>query len=218
MFSLKASTLALLACVSLGGCETDPPTPQGALPITQLTTIPYPAVAPDVPQVLSSGGPVMAKPKVVAVSYPNDALAAQFQTFVSTLGATSYWHQIGTEYGVGPITALQSITLTDPAPAMLMDSDIQTFLKSMLDGTHPEWPSPDGNTIYAILFPATTIVDDGSGSLSCTDFGGYHDSTIRLTDGAVISYAVLPRCSDPGDGAHRHAHHRSEPRAHRGVD
>jgi hypothetical protein len=157
-------------------------------------SIPFPAFAPDAPQVVSLGGPVMNTPQAVAITFPDEALADDIEKFVSTLGATDYWSQIGSEYGVGPLKGLPPIRLTETAPAAISDTDIQAWLRTKLDGTHAEFPSPGMGTIYAIFYPAATVIDDGGGK-SCQTFGGYHDSTF-LADGTPVMYAVLPRCSD----------------------
>ncbi len=202
---MKVKSLALpiaLIILGLGACGGGAGTPKSDLPpsigTVSPTAAPYPAIAPDVPQVVSGGGPVMDAPKVVAITFPNDPLLADIETFCATLGDTSYWHDTTAEYGVGKLVALPPVRLTEDAPATTTDGGIQAWLRDKLDGTHPELPAPDGNTIYALFYPAATVIDDGGGQTSCQAYGGYHSSTVRLADGTPISYAVLPRCQQAG--------------------
>jgi hypothetical protein len=159
----------------------------------------YPAFPPDVPQVVASGGPVMGTAQAVAITFVGDGLADDIEKFVSTIGATDYWSAATGEYGVGPLTTVKPIRLTESAPATIADQDIATWLQGKLDGTHPEFPAPGLNTVYAIFYPAGTVIDDGGGQLSCQSFGGYHNSTTMLSDGTPIVYAVLPRCQGMGE-------------------
>jgi hypothetical protein len=133
--------------------------------------------------------------KVVAITFAGDALAGDVEKLLGQLGATSYWHTVTSEYGVGPLTALKPVHLTETPPAMLADQDIQTWLAGKLDGTHPEFPAYDPSTIYAIFYPAATTITLGGGQ-SCQVFGGYH-SEAQIKAAEVAVYAVLPRCSDP---------------------
>jgi len=176
----------------------------------------YPAFIPnDVPQVADAGGPVMASPKVVPIFYAVDdpTTVASVEDFLSKLNGSMYWNAWAPEYGVGNITALTPIMLTDPLTAYWDDSQIQAFLTNALQTNDPTFPAPDGNTIYAFFFPAnvtitTTGVPLGDGGTdagvpdpnaeSCTAFGGYHDN-ITLSNNMNVAYAVVPRCPSFGN-------------------
>jgi hypothetical protein len=188
---LAAPVLLFAACHhnGAGGPTSDP-----AHGSVAGDAIPFPAFAPDAPQVVSLGGPVMSAPQAVAITFPDDALVDDIEKFVQTLGATDYWSQVGSEYGVGPLVGLPPIRLTETAPAAITDTDIQAWLRAKLDGTHPEFPAPSPGTVYAIFYPASTVIDDGGGK-SCQTFGGYHNST--YLGSTPVMYAVLPRCQDP---------------------
>jgi hypothetical protein len=109
-----------------------------------------PASHPVVPQVANLGGPVLAAPKVVPVSFPDDPLQPDIDTFAAAFTTTTYWGDVTKEYGVGPVMPLAPVHVTTAVGATIDDSAIQTWLASMLDGTHPEFPAPDGNTVYAL--------------------------------------------------------------------
>lgn len=164
----------------------------------------YPALAaPDVPQVVNAGGPVLLSPQVVVVTFDGDDSTAQIESFVGTLGATDYWAATTAEYGVGALSVYRTIHIpaTEPAPATITDKEIQGWLSVKLDpASMSGWPQPSTQTIYAIFYPATTSITQGADAgapRSCESFGGYHSDTGITTGTQRIVYAVLPRCTDP---------------------
>ena len=156
----------------------------------------YPAPHPPLPEVVSSGGPVLASPKVVPIFFPGYAYKTQIIDYLSKLGATPYWSAAVGEYGVGALTAGRAIELTEMPPSTISDSEIQAWLTGKLDGTHADFGMPDPSTIYTIYYPDTTSItlgQGGGGGASCVDFGGYHEN-IEL-GGKTIPYAVIPQCA-----------------------
>jgi hypothetical protein len=145
---------------------------------------------PPFPQLVSSGGPTLAHPKVVPIFYPGYAWTAQVTDWLTKVGATPYWSAATAEYGVGPLVMGTPVNLTETAPTATDSNTISTWLAGKLDGTHPEFGTADPQTIYAVFFPKTTQIDGATGS--CTSYGGYHED---LTVGAnAIPYAVIPEC------------------------
>jgi hypothetical protein len=105
------------------------------------------------------------------------------------------------EYGVGAATATAAVMLTETAPALIDDSDIQTWLAGKLNGNDMAWPVADSNTVYVLHYPAgTTITSMGpmGTEKSCQAFGGYHSNiTLDPNHGDQnVAYAVVPRCGD----------------------
>ena len=98
------AALALVACSGDGG----PPF--------------VPAPHPALPQVVDRGGPVLAKPRVQPIAYAGDDGLAYVEGFLTDLGKTSYWSDVTSEYGVGPLTILPTITIGTPPPATLDDT------------------------------------------------------------------------------------------------
>ena len=143
------------------------------------------------PQVMSFGGSVIATPVVEPIFFTGDsamqANIEQFFTDLSTPTSASVWAEMTSEYGVGALTVLPTIVSTDPPPTT--DDDLRAWLASNTDGTHPGWPTPSPNTIYAVFFPSGAKITDASGS-SCTAFGAYHYQSFDDT----IIYAAMPRC------------------------
>ncbi len=152
------------------------------------------------PEVQSRGGPTIKTPTVIPIVYSGDALTSSINSFTTKIGASQYWKDLGAQYGVGPMTAGTTITLTEAAPTTITSDAIETWLIGKLSGATPEFGVPDVNTLYSIYYPAsTTITMDGAGALgqSCQGYGGYHS---EVTVGTKhVGYAVLPRCSDIDD-------------------
>jgi hypothetical protein len=197
---------------SLAACSSDDPAPVDPQPV--VPPVPDapdagpPAVEPDAappktvpkptfPEVKTRGGPVIKAPKVVPIVFPGDPLASKITELTAKLGKSAYWKEVGSEYGVGPITPGETVTLTETAPAAITSAEIETWLQGKLSGATPELGAPDVNTLYAVYYPATTkITMDGAGELgqSCEGYGGYHFEI--AVGGTHVGYTVLPRCSD----------------------
>jgi hypothetical protein len=135
------------------------------------------------------GGPVLAKPKVVSITYQGDANASDIDTLVSQIGATPYWSATTKEYGVGPLVASPPVHLGVQAPAAVDDTVIPALFAQHLSGANPDWGAPDPNTIYVVTFPAT------SGGDCCNSYSGYHSEDI--VDGVTVPFAVACTCPGP---------------------
>ena len=144
------------------------------------------------PQVIKLPGPVMTAPKVVPIFFQNDStMQAQVEPFLQALVGSEYWTKTTSEYGVGNLTIAPSIVLTDTPPTT--DDALQQLIAGKLDGTHPEWPAPDGaNVLYTVYLPTGVTLSTPFGD-SCSSFGGYHDEG-KLANGTKFSYALMPRC------------------------
>ena len=145
---------------------------------------------PAFPQLVSSGGPTLAHPKVVPIFYPGYTWTTQVTDWLTKVGATAYWSAATAEYGVGALVMGTPVHLTEPSPAATDSQTISTWLAAKLDGTHPEFGVADPETIYAVFFPKTTQIDGATGS--CTSYGGYHEDL--SVGGKAIPYAVVPEC------------------------
>ena len=146
---------------------------------------------PPLPQVKDFGGPVLATPKIVAITFPGDPDVAQIDDFVSKIGASSYFTGNVAEYGVGPATALSAVRLTsNPFPGTVDDAQIKTWITQQA-GTG--LPAADGSTIYMLVFLDSQTVTHQGGS-SCKQFAGYHGEA-PTSGGAAASYAIVARCA-----------------------
>jgi hypothetical protein len=153
----------------------------------------YTTFPQNAPQIVNrSGGPVVAEPRLIAVTFDGDAARADLETFISTIGATDYWRHTSAEYGVAAATSGTPVHLSESAPASLSLQEARAWLAAHLDGTHPEWGTPDDHSFYVVFFPATTTLTL-EGLQRCTGFGGYHDAA-TLPNGQHVVFAAMPRC------------------------
>ncbi|HUB06232.1 MAG TPA: hypothetical protein VMB50_04490 [Myxococcales bacterium] len=166
----------------------------------------YPASFPPPPQVVNANGPILSSPKIVALLFSNDddatAPLADIVSYFQGVGQTDFWQALS-EYGVGPPGEVIPVMLGQAAPAAISDDSntftgtgIQQLLAGFISAGTAGTPAPDANTVYALIFPTSTVVTlngYGSGNGQCT-FGGYH-SEMQLADGgASVPYIVMPRC------------------------
>jgi hypothetical protein len=149
------------------------------------------------PQAITGNGPVMTAPKVVEITFMGDTLQASIDTFVSQIVAAKYWDGATAEYGVGALSALPAQHLAETAAASLTDAEVQQWLTTKINGG-AGFPQPDGNTIYTIFYPSTTVVTLDGGTL-CNDFEGYH-SDYAISGSTYVTYAVIGRCPPPVAG------------------
>ena len=153
---------------------------------------------PAMPQVQSSGGPVLTSPVFTSVTFPTYDLTSVVDTLLSTVGTTPYWAAATGEYGVGPGASTAPIHLSESAPAAIDDSEIAPWLDGKLDGTHPEFGTPTTNSLFVIFYPSATTVTNGNLGTSCVDFRGYH-SDVQLSSGPWagldVTYAVMSECA-----------------------
>lgn len=171
------------ACVRTADAGWPDPFDAGALPD---------AIA--LPQVLNVGAtpaPVLHNPTFISVTGPNDPYAAPLDQFLSVLGCSPYWLQVGADYGVGAGVAGPPVHLTAAPPS----TNIGAWLEGKIDGNDPQFPRPTPDTLYVLWFPA----DEGAESFDCGH--GYYHSTWPLNDGTPIWYAVVTRCSDDAGAA-----------------
>jgi hypothetical protein len=126
----------------------------------------------------------------VPVFFPGDDLSAELETFVSTVGCSSYWRTAVAEYGIGDAIAATAVHLTEAAPDAITDSQIEAWLAQQIVSNTLE--PPTSNSIYVLFYPSGTTITQG-GETSCDSFGGYH-TNITLPDGTLVAYAAIPRC------------------------
>lgn len=150
------------------------------------------------PQVPNLGGPVLAHPRLVVVTFADDPLRAQLEDFGRWVGTSAWLRAVASEYGVGPGTLLGTVRRTDNAPDAVTSSALEALLAAGLDdGSIPSPPDGDfANTLYLFFTPRhTTVRQLLSGftvGTSCMDFSGFHSETTR--GGRHLLYAVACNC------------------------
>jgi hypothetical protein len=162
----------------------------------------YPAFPVSFGQLQDNGGLKMTSPVIVAITWDSDPSQASFDSFADELGATSYWKQTSSEWGIGPAVSgmVNHVHISTAAPATLQDSDLQTMVSTNA-GVTAGWPAATQDTIFAFFLPPSlSLLVQGMGggsSDACSQgIGGYHD---QVNAGAVTtSYAAVPSCVFPG--------------------
>jgi hypothetical protein len=155
----------------------------------------YPAFPIDAVSILNQGGMVDHTPVVVTVTWSGDPDEATYQAYGDKIGASQYWSAINSEYGVGPITsgAANHVSIKTAPPAMMSDSDIDTFVETNA-GTNG-WPAATPETIYAVYISPSTTFTFGSGTMAqdacSTGVFGYHSQSQNKN----TVYAVMLHCS-----------------------
>jgi len=154
---------------------------------------PYPAFPPAVGQIVNNKGGVLAKPKIVTVTWAGDENAAALQTFDDTLVASSYWATTTSEYGVGPATsgAANHVVVPTPPTSPWDVADIDTWIQQTATSAPAGWPANDSETLYVLFIPTTVQVTD-SGQNACDFYGGYHTQTYDNNGLNPVIYALIP--------------------------
>ena len=149
----------------------------------------YPAFAPEMAQIVNNGGPPLATPKIVTVTWQSDPNSAAIQDFDDKLVASSWWSVLK-EYGVGAGTsaATEHVVITAAATSPWADNDIDTWAQNNIANTATSnWPAPDANTMYVVYIPAAVTVTDPSGD-PCD---GYHVELNSASNADGVSYALI---------------------------
>jgi hypothetical protein len=148
------------------------------------------------PQVQNSGGPVLAAPTVISVTFQTpdggaDPLAAMADDFIAKLPGTTF-SRIAQEYGVNGLAAgapiHSSLQLSGTVDDGLWQDHLASEIEQGLDGFGP---SP-AQALYILFIPPGVTIT-ASGQTGCVDFGGYH-SAVSLAGHAKLAYAVVARC------------------------
>jgi hypothetical protein len=185
---------------SEAGIEGDAGSPEeagsGASDANGSASTQYPAFPVDVAQVTDNGGPVLAAPVVVTITWSADPDAETYGAFGDTIGASPYWKDINREYGVGPSTsgAANHVSVTTAPPTGFADVDLDALVEASAGAA---WPAYTTNTIYAIYLPPGAALyfggfPDAGGQDACEQgVGGYHTESFNKN----IVYAIMPHCS-----------------------
>jgi hypothetical protein len=163
----------------------------------------YPAFAPNVPQVVSQGGPTLKSPRIVTVTWDGDANRDVYERFGDQIGSTTYWRDNTSEYGVGPAVSGPSnhVHIAQPITT-ISDEEIDNLVRASITNSASGWPAPDQQTIYNVYLPPNALTFGGQDACKF-GVGGYHtDSPLDLSDGgstAEFMYAVNINCPSKWD-------------------
>ena len=143
------------------------------------------------PRAATSGGAVIAHPRLVAITFAGDPLAASIASFNQKLQSSSYVSDVGSEYGVGAVTSVKHVERSDAPLAVIDDVAIRAWLASALGPSKLLGPA-DPDTLYQIYFPPETTVTY-AGKTGCNGFNAYHGELDAA--GTRVGFATLPRCT-----------------------
>jgi hypothetical protein len=149
------------------------------------------------PAIPNQGGPVIAAPKLVTVTFPGFAYETQVESFGAFVVQSNWLATVGADYGVGAGTHVH-VTLTDTPPATAGDADVQALLEARLqDGTLPGGTHGSANGyIYMVFYPPSTAID--SSTCVSDPTGNYRDTDWHYAvDDATgrIAYVVMGTCA-----------------------
>jgi hypothetical protein len=135
----------------------------------------------------SSGGPVLAAPQLVTLTFGDDPDADEMQAFARWIVTSDWLREIGSEYGVGPGTS-QRVDMS-VVNATITDDDIRSWMRYNLSaGYLPAPGDPSAPRLYVWLLGPGAKMTDPNGD--CT--GGYHDD--MQFGSQNVPYAVVPLC------------------------
>ncbi len=160
-----------------------------------------PASHPALPQVLSSGGPVLTTPHVVALTYDSDVLSKDVNKLLSQLTTAAYWGQTTAEYGVGPLSVDTPRSLGATAPKSIEETALLKLIDQNFSDPTSGWGPASADTVYLVVIPAGTqfYYNSGGSKVSCCgDYDGYHDQTTLA--GVTAAYAITCACPGEVDG------------------
>jgi hypothetical protein len=162
----------------------------------------FPAPHAPLPQVPDQGGPILASPHLITITYPGFVADPDVNAFGSFVVTSSWLTTAGAEYGVGAGSHTH-VVLTDPAPASLAVADVASYLSQKIaDGTLPGGvQTQPGNDLYMIFYPPSTSITDMNTTAQCNSTAGTtykvgaldHDGTGA---GQRFAYAIVSTCPD----------------------
>jgi hypothetical protein len=138
------------------------------------------------------GGPVVAHPELVTITWTGDPLGTMLADFDAWMATSAYFKDAMSEYGVVPGNASAHVLPAMP-PAQITDANLQQILGEAI--ANGQLPSQTPDRIYVAYLPPDVTIEEVPGALSCSSFVGYH-SAFDSAAGKVV-YAVVPRCTTP---------------------
>ncbi len=177
-----AGAIALLAACSSSSSHPD------AYPAA--THTPY-------PQVPDQGGPKLAHPQLVTVTFANDSRAADLEAFAQWIATSDWLTAVGAEYGVHTGGVAGVAHRPETPPAALTSADVEAYLAAgIADGSIPQ-PANLADALYMVYYPSTTTITttfvNNIVKVSCVDYEAYHSEAHQ--SGLDFAYAVMPNCN-----------------------
>ncbi len=154
---------------------------------------------PPLPIIPNAGGPLVARPEIVTLTWQGDSIASDLETFDDWLVPSDFWKDLMAEWGVGPGVHVASYRIPDTAPSTLDDSAIAKLIADLVAAGRI--PAPNGSRIYTVYPPTGVIVTNRFLGSGCDGgFQAYH-SAFRTASDVLAPYAVTPRCENNAKAA-----------------
>lgn len=150
------------------------------------------------PVIPKFGGPVLASPQIVTITYAGYKFTPDVEAFGDFVVSSDWITAVGADYGFAQGTHLAKVQLPDAAPATMSDDELQMFIAAKLaDGTLPKPAGNPNDYLYIFYFPKTTKFKRVDGAASCTTFLGFHNG--YYSGPTRVAYAVIADCgAQPG--------------------
>lgn len=179
----RTGALVALACLGIAACGSGGGGSSGS-------TSPF-----DLPEVVSSGGPVLDAPRVQPIYFPGYTFQTDIDTFLAKMASSTYWPAVVSEYGVGDLTIKPSVVTTVSSGNSLADTDIPGLLAQVFAADGAALGAPSRDTMYLLLFPSSTRIT-AQGVVMCGDgaASGYH--TEYVIGGVNVPGIVVPSCAE----------------------
>lgn len=150
-----------------------------------------PADHPPVLEFKNQGGPTLAHPSLVTVTWPGDPLASFAQTFDAWLATSQYLADGLREYGIASAAHAGAFVFADAAPASIDADEIGQKLAD--EAAAGRLLPPTADRLYVVYTPPGTTVLR-LGFKSCEAFAGTHLYRAATGGGTPIVFALVPRC------------------------
>jgi hypothetical protein len=146
------------------------------------------------PAMPDQGGPVIASPHLVSISFAGYGDEAALSAYGDWIVGSKWLALVGKEYGVG-LGRHSHVSLANALPASVSDSDItQVLSMGIASGSLPKPSSGTPDTIYMVVLPEGVSISGFPPCSSTNSYAGaYHAAT---SDGLV--YGIVGQC--PGAG------------------
>jgi hypothetical protein len=146
------------------------------------------------PLIPFGGGALIAAPEIVTITFQGDSRADTVEAFGDWVATSDWLALVGADYGVGKGHHLKKLRVPFSAPSSLTDADVQTMIEGWIqDGGVPAPPSPTSDIIYVVYFPTTTVIDAGTLTIGCGQFGDSYHSSAEASP-SRFAYAVVLGC------------------------
>jgi hypothetical protein len=155
------------------------------------------------PRVEDRGGPFLRHPKLVTITFSNDApaLVARLEAFGSVIARSDWWRAVVEGYCRGPVdcigegSAAPPVRLHQTLPSELRDTDVDALIYR--EAQSGRLGPLDDSTLWLVYLPPGVALADAT-TRYCTGRARAFHRALDI-DSRRIPFAVLPRCGDEAE-------------------